>query len=569
MNRPTSVLALLALLTGCAGAPAASQAILPEPPPIPAGRAAPEGTYGAIDVLRYGVEIGLPAPGGTEIVGTAELLLTPAWPTTEAVLDFTGLAVTDVAVDGRPVEARLEGGRLHVPLPPGLEPGRMVTVRIGYRGTPDDGLILRDNVHGRPSAFVDNWPNRTRFWLPSVDHPSDKAVMDIRVHAPEGWRVVANGYRSAEPADGPPTADGAPRRTWRWTINVPVSPYNFVFGAAEMDVKPLGLAACGAAPASVRGDGCVEVTAWLFPEDTAQASLSFGRAARMVDVYTEMIGAYPFEKLAHVQSATRFGGMENASAIFYSERGLASGQDMEGTVAHETAHQWFGDSVTQVDWPELWLSEGFATYFGHVFFEREDGGDAFRARLEESRRSYLASDVTDQPVIRESEDLFALLNANNYPKGGWVLHMLRGLVGDEAFFGGIREYYARFAGKNASTGDFELVMEEASRRDLGWFFDQWLREPGYPVLAVEHRWDAGAREVVVTVRQEQDGAWPTFRLPMELELVGADGERQRHPVQLAERVTELRFPAAAAARDVVLDPHGWVLKRMAGERVEG
>jgi aminopeptidase N len=566
-GRTLGLTMVLVVLVGCGRVPGVSQTLIPEPVPIRAGRASPAGTYGAIDVLRYEVEIGLPAPGGHEITGRADLLLTPVRTVDEAVLDFTGLAITQVTVDAAAVRARLEEGRLHVPLVD-VAPGDTARVTVVYRGTPDDGLILADNVHGRPSAFVDNWPNRTRFWLPSVDHPSDKATFGVTVHAPEAWRVVSNGS-GAEPVTGPATEDGTPRRTWRWRTDVAVSPYNFVFGAAQMDVVPLGVAACGRAPASPRGDGCVEVSAWLFPEDTGQASLSFRRAADMVEVYSDMIGPYPFEKLAHVESSTRFGGMENASAIFYTEDGLASGENMEGTVAHETAHQWFGDSVTEVDWPELWLSEGFATYFGHLYFEWADGVEIFRTRMEESRREYLTSDVTGRPVIEARQDLFELLNSNNYPKGGWVLHMLRGIVGDEAFFSGIRGYYAEHAGGNASTADLRAAMEAASGRELGWFFEQWLRKPGYPVLELEHRWDATAGEVVITLRQVQAPSWPTFRLPMELEIQGADGTTTRHRVELSARSQEVRIPAPAAPTAVVADPDGWVLKRMAGEQIRG
>ena len=203
--------------------------------------------------------------------------------------------------------------------------------------------------------------------------------------------MISNGRLVEENEPAPPAADGSPRRAWQWGTDVAVSPYNFVFGAAHMAIRRVGLAACGSAPASPRPDGCVEVSAWLFPEDVAQADLSFRRAAEMVDFYTDLIGPYPFEKLAHVQSSTRFGGMENASAIFYTEQGLASGRSMEGTVAHETAHQWFGDSVTEADWPELWLSEGFATYFGHLYFEHAEGVADFRRRMEEDRADVLAS----------------------------------------------------------------------------------------------------------------------------------------------------------------------------------
>jgi len=559
-----NVAALLALAAvgfpGCVG-PARAQTVRSEPPPIAAGRAAPAGAYGDVDVIHYDALVGLPGPGGVTVDGVATLTLRPAREdVTAAALDFTGLAVVGVRVDGAPVEARYADGRLLVPLPVGVGPADTLTVRVEYAGTPDDGLILGKDIHGRGAAFVDNWPNRARFWLPSVDHPSDKATATVTVHAPDGWRVVGNGVPLESGELGPPAPDGTPRTTWTWSTKVPISTYNMVFGADRFEVRPLGLAACGEAPASPRPDGCIEVSAWLYPEDTAQARVSFRRAAEIVDFYAGLVGPYPFEKLAHVQAVTRFGGMENASAIFYSEGALASGHDMEGTVAHETAHQWFGDSATEADWPELWLSEGFATYFEHLFFEHADGVADFRRRMEGDRRQVLTSRAVSGPVIdREERDLFALLNDNNYAKGGWVLHMLRGLVGDEAFFRGIRAYYGRFASANATTDDLRRAMEETSGQPLAWFFRQWLEEPGYPVLGVTHTWDETSREVVLTVRQLQDAAWPTFRVPLDVELRLGGGVIVRRKIEVAEREQTFRVRAPGPARDIVLDPDVWLL----------
>ncbi len=554
-------LATLLVAGACSPAPLETPGIDfgEEPPPITAGVAAPMGWYGdAVDVLDYALEVRLPEPGGTRIEGRARLTLAPG-PAAEAVLDFTGLAIREVRVDGREAQASYADGILRIALDRAASSGPTL-VEVVYEGTPDDGLILRENVHGRPSAFVDNWPNRARFWFPSVDHPHDKATASLTVHAPESWVVVANGRPLGEPVTG-----AAGTRTWRWRTDVAVSAYNLVFGAAEMSVVPVGLAACGRAPASPRADGCVEVSAWLFAEDTAQASLSFGRAADMVDFYSEAIGPYPFEKLAHVQSATRFGGMENASAIFYAERRLASGSSMEGTVAHETAHQWFGAAVTERDWTELWLSEGFATYFGYLYFESRDGVDDFRRRLEESRRSYLESAVTGSPIVARYDNLFDQLNPNNYAKGAWVLHMLRGIMGDDAFFGGVRDYYASHAGTAVTSADFAADMANAAGEDLDWFFAQWLHEPGYPVLDVEHGWDAAAGEVAVTVRQVQDPSWPTFRLPMELEIVDGEAGTQRYLIELTERSQVFHVAAPGPARSVRVDPDGWLLKRLARE----
>jgi aminopeptidase N len=161
-----------------------------------------------------------------------------------------------------------------------------------------------------------------------------------------------------------------------------------------------------------------------------------------------------------------------------------------------------------------------------------------------------------RPVIDTAEtDLFALLNPNNYEKGAWVLHMLRRDVGDEIFFGGVRDYYAAFAGGNAWTADFARVMEEASGRDLGWFFEQWLDRPGHPVLKVTHE-AAGPGRARVLVRQAQAG--PAFRFPLELELAWEGGSR-RERIEVREAETVVVFETPAPLRSVTPDPGGWLL----------
>jgi aminopeptidase N len=332
-----------------------------------------------------------------------------------------------------------------------------------------------------------------------------------------------------------------------------------VIGATELAVDTVGRAACGRAARSPRADGCVAVTTWLYPADREKAAPSFRRAGRMVDLFAEWIAPFPYEKLAHVQSSTRFGGMENVAAIFYDERAISEGRDIEGTVAHETAHQWFGDSVTEADWRHLWLSEGFATYFAALFYEWADGRDAFRREMDDARTTVLRSDVVDRPIIDpDAADLFGLLNPNNYQKGAWVLHMLRGVVGDAAFQRGIRDYYERHQHGTALTADLEAAMERASGTELGWFFEQWLNRPGYPQLRVAHRYDAATNEVVVDVEQTQKASWPRFRVPTTVLVRGPWGER-RQPVQLDGARTTVRVAAPAAADAVTVDPDGWVL----------
>ena len=536
-----------------------SNADLPatEPPPVQPGIPALPGEYDlAADVLHYDVEILFRGPA---IVARARIDVAVNG-AQELPLDFTGLAVEQASVDDREVTFDYEDGKLTIPLNPASD---TAIVDIRYRGVPDDGLIIRTNTRGRPSAFVDNWPNRTRFWMPSVDHPSDKATASFTVHAPEEWEVVANGRMVGEPQ---PTSDDVPGggqglRTWRWETRVLQPSYTLVIGGTDFHIESIGRAACGAAPASPDPDGCVEVDFWVYEEDVPFARRVFGRAAEMVDYYTDRFGPYPFEKLAHVQSATRFGGMENSSAIFYSEEAITTGGLSEGTVSHEVAHQWFGDSATQSDWDHLWLSEGFATYFGNQFFEDADGVDSFRARMEEDRLSYLASDAVHEAVVPRNrpDNLFDLLNANSYQKGGWVLHMLRGVVGDDRFFEGIRAYYEAHALGNALTPDFQRVMEDVHGESLDWFFQQWVYSPGYPVLDTDWTWDEDGSAVALTVRQTQPAAWPTYRIPLTVRMEGTDGEAQV-PLVVVGREYSTTIPSSSRPDRVELDPEGWVLK---------
>ena len=167
-------------------------------------------------------------------------------------------------------------------------------------------------------------------------------------------------------------------------------------------------------------------------------------------------------------------------------KSIAKGRNIEGTVSHEIAHQWFGDSVTEADWNHLWLSEGFATYFGALFFEYEDGKSVFQEKMENSRKRIINSNYTNNPIVGlENKDLFKLLNSNNYPKGGWVLHMLRGYMGDKLFFDGIAKYYDQYKYKTVTTKDFQSVMEKVKGENLNWFFDQWVFKPGYPIFTYQ------------------------------------------------------------------------------------
>lgn len=421
-------------------------------------------------------------------------------------------------------------------------PGDTLAVTVYYRGRPRDGLYLRKNHYGEPTVFADNWPNRAHFWFPCDDHPSDKATAAFSVEVPPTWRAVANGR--LEGVDTLPDH----RTRWRWRSTRPIPTYTMVIGAGRLAVT--ALPTLTAVPQSL----------WTFPDDSAFAVQGpFRRATLMVDAYTQLIGAFPYSKLAHVESSTRFGGMENSSAIFYAESPYVDRTMAEDVVAHETAHQWFGDAVTERDWHHLWLSEGFASYFGPLFYELVQEPERFREAMERNRRVYLASEVVDRPIIDTAEkNISRLLNENNYPKGAWVLHMLRREVGDSAFFAGIRAYYSAFRDSTALSADFAAVLERSADRPLDWFFHQWLLQPGYPKLDVIWGYQDG--ELSLEVRQTQPAAWGFYRVRLPLEVEWENGARESFEVEVEARTeTVVRRVMQVKPTRLVPDAVGVVL----------
>jgi len=506
---------------------------------------------GGIDVKSYSLVITIP-DSGRAIRGQTWVSFERSVPGDSVLtLDLVGMDVESVVVmyidqdrafDIR--DFRYDGRVLRIPLPAGPP---ALQAAIWYHGSPQDGLIIGPNAHGRRVAFADNWPARARFWVPTVDQPSDKARTWVRVEAPPGWRVVGNG------ASSPTWGD----RLWQEMHPIPV--YTMVIGAGEFTIsehRPV-----------INGRDTIPMEVWTYPEDSAFAdSVPFRRATEIVETMQRLIGPFPYEKLAHVQSSTRFGGMENSSAIFYAEKPYVERKMGEGVVRHETAHQWFGDAVTERDWPDIWLSEGFATYFDGVIGAALDGDSVLVNRMRSNAEDYFKSDVTNRPIVDSgfAADPIKLLNANSYPKGAWVLHMLRGTIGDSAFFRGLRSYYRTYRDSTATSEDFQRVIEKEARANLGWFFHQWLYQPGYPQLDVTWQYDAGARKVVLGITQHQKPEWGLFRLPaLTLEFRGANGATVRCDVAVtAGGETNLQVGVPFAPAEVRVDPDEKLLLRV-------
>jgi len=506
-----------------------------------------------IDARHYAVRLTLLTGDSNEIQAEATVTLRVVTPATrEAILDLTsptpdgkGMTVTSITSDGRAVPIEHRDNRLHLPVPAAAAAGQDVRFTISYHGVPADGLRLLNNIHGDRTAFSENWYHNARQWLPMIDHPADKASGELIVTTRADYQVVSNGVL-VEQLDLP----GGLRRT-HWRQDEPISSWLYSLGIARFIVRQGGI---------VRG---VPLSYWAFPQDADKGLTALERDARgSFEFFSDRVGPYAYSKLAHVEAAGMGGGTEHVSNIFYGEKSVTAGN---APVVHETAHQWFGDAVTEDDWNDVWLSEGFATYFTLLYTEYAAGRDAFVDGLRRSRNAVLRLEksLPNTPVVHVNLDEAATEPNNRlvYEKGAWTLHMLRNLIGTDPFWRGIRLYYQRHMNGVASTADLRRTMEEVSHQDLRGFFAQWLTRSGVPQLSGSWRYDSAAKQAVVTVRQTQ--ATDPFRFSLGVGVSTAAGTAATvHQMQVTSREATFTIPADAEPASVVLDPGVWLLAEL-------
>lgn len=467
-------------------------------------------------------------------------------------LDFGDLTTQSVLVNSRPAAYTHKAGKLHVNLAERANAGTRLVLTINYHGKPKDGLILTKDKDGKPSAVGDNWPDRVHHWIPTLDHPSAKASITFNVTAPAREEVVANGRLDHVET----TANGT--RTWTYSEGVPIPPYCMIIAVGRFArVEP-------SAPA------LTPLSYYVPMSERHVAEKGFSPAASSLEFFTQLVAPYPYEKLAMIVGATRYGGMENSSAIVFTSNlfnrpatdvisptyGISSANVR--LIAHEVAHQWFGDSVTESTWADLWLSEGFATYFAALFVQRYEGEEAFRKYMADAARNIFEYEKRKRTPIfdRETENLVELLNANNYQKGAWVLHMLRASLGDEVFFRGIRSYYEAHKNSTASSEDLREALERASGRNLRPFFTRWIYDSGHPQYELTWRW-ARPRQLRLVLKQLQPGNAFTDPVPLTISTASGPQTIVLNPTT-KQLLKTIRLNAKPA--QINLDPHNTLLK---------
>ncbi|RME47168.1 MAG: hypothetical protein D6795_14470 [Deltaproteobacteria bacterium] len=506
---------------------------------------------------------------GRKIRGEASLTLQPI----NDGLDRIVLHAVDLAIEGvtdekgipLPFETRPET-LIVFPAHP-LQAEERITLRITYAASPRKGLYFVGPDEGYPDKPYQVWSQgetlESRYWFPTFDAPSERISSETIITVERPFQVISNGrLLSVEPV-------GAEKRRFHWKTSVPHPSYLLSIVAGEFE--------------EIRDTyGEIPLLAYLPKGRRAEGERVFKNTARMVAFFSDLLDfPYPYEKYAQVIVYDfLWGGMENISATTLTERILhdeaaALHYDADPLLAHELAHQWWGDLVTCKAWPHLWLNEGFATYFEALWVEHDKGSDHFSEMLTSYADAYLeeAENNGRRPVVtRHYRDPDLLFDAHIYEKGAWVLHMLRQKLGDPRFWKGMRHYLHRHANESVDTDDFMKAIEEATGRNLERFFDEWVFHPGYPEFRVSWSWKEplaqeanGFVHLIVEQIQDTSSGTPIFHLPLTLSALSG-GEVTTWRVEISEARHDFFLPLPKRPDTLLFDPEGSILKTLTFEK---
>ena len=510
------------------------------------------------DVQNYIIRVGFDRPD-KKVIGDTTVQFKPLKPGfTQAEFDAVGMKFDSVTLDpsGAALKYRTTSDKVTVTLDKAYSPDDLVSVRFKYTTTaPRKGVYFvdasRENAVDQPyQIWTQGEAEEARYWFPSFDFPSDKATSEEFITAEKGQTVIANGEELEQKDNGDNTV------THHFKMSIPYSTYltSFVIGTY---VKQTDM------------HGSIPLGFYVYPGKESIVQPAFGRTKDMMQAYEEVTGI-PFPYNKYDQTIVRnfkFGGMENITATTHSDQdvflvnfefGKPAVQDL---VSHELSHSWFGDMVTCKNWSELYLNEGFADFMESVAREKLYGRESYNRKIRSDAEQFMV----DDEINKRRHGLFnrladpssdSLFDTTTYQKGGTVIHTLRQYIGDDAFWKGINAYLNAHKFGNVETADLRRAMEQASGKDLGWFFEQWIYGAGYPKLSVAQNWTPGTNTLRLTVTQTQplDKITPAaFRLPMDLEIKTASGTVTK-PIELKKRVEVLTFKLDGKPTALNFDP---------------
>ncbi len=505
-----------------------------------------------IDVLHYKIDIALDMTSGLlegRVTMTARMTAAANAIPVNAVM----LEIDHVTVDGETWSITTDSSEESVVvLAPGAgrAAGDTVVIAVDYRrlpGFPRPGgrwgyYFFTDSI-GVPAnlGYTMSEPSDARFWMPCVDAPADKATAELHVTVPAGYVVASNGRFAGA------TSGAGGLVTWHWTESHPIATYLLAVTVSKFAVSTL--------PFVRAVQDTVPLQYYVWPPDSAACAAYLPTVDSMMTALSGLFGPYPFDKYGMTGVVPfGYGGMEHQT-ITTLNRYVETD---EKVVVHELAHQWWGDLVTCGTWKDVWLNESFATYAEALWRETQGGRPALRRYMHDELEHFYFGSWQGGPYDPEGQG-FNLFDDVVYSKGAWVLHTLRGVIGDSLFFRSLARYRSVYGGRSAVTDDFRSVVDSVTGRSMENFFDEWVYGKGWPVYASTFVWASDTLTVRVT--QEQAADWPTFTVPLHVRAASASRDTL-FTITPGGRIAVVRVPLSFVPSSVVLDPDSLVLKQI-------
>ena len=426
-----------------------------------------------------------------------------------------------------------EDNEIQVIPPDALSENETFEITVEFRVTGEQHFRYRPR--GEPRYAFNSMVENSR-WFPCLHDPRDKATYEIVVTVDQDKIAASNGVLSSVTDNQDGTV------TFYWRENKPMASYLVTINVADY--------------ATFTHDyHGMNIDYYVVPEHLTAAQSDFENDINILDFYSAAFGEYPFEKLG-LAEVTLGGAMENQDMISYGKVLITGDKSYEDTFAHEISHMWWGDSVTLTNCKDVWLNEGFASYCEALWEEHFYGADAYDNVLAEFKDRYFQEDSQNRFAIYDPDILWS---STTYKKAAWVLHMLRWVVGDDAFWVILSDYYEKYKYKNATTADFQAICELHYGNDLSWFFHEWIMEPGFPEYQVAYKVDEGKNKLLLQIYQRQQNAPECYEMPIEVSWSYASGDTESTVIWNDKKDQFVEIDLQEMPLSVEFDPQGKIL----------
>jgi aminopeptidase N len=506
------------------------------------------------DVLHYTIKLSFDEPN-RKVIGRVTTSLVPFLEEfTTIVFDAEQMQIQRVTMGKKELRFELEPKKLVIHLDRVYSLLDTLTVSVEYSCIPKRGLYFVQPDSAYPDKPWQIWTQGedmdNHFWFPCYDFPNDRATSEMFITVKSAYVAVSNGGLVGIRED---TKEGT--KTFHWRVDRPHVSYLIMMAAGNYALLK-------------DRAGSLPLEYYVYPSQIEDAKVCFSKTADMITFFNEKIGfPYAWEKYAQILCRDFVvGGMENTSATTLIDEGTVFNararvdESPTSLIAHELAHQWWGDVVTCKDWRHLWLNESFASYFDPLYHEHLLGRDEFDQTMSEAQQAGINADkrLGRKPIVSVGS-----YGENVYPRGASVLHMIRFLLGDRLFWRAIHHYITKHQFSVVETNDFKIAIEEATGQNLSWFFDQWVYRAGYPVFDVSYHWNDTTRAFLLHVRQTQtmDSLTGIFRTPVEI-AVTSSGRTVTHRLNILSSDTIFVLPATGEPDLVIFDNGNWLIKEL-------